>query len=182
MDRQTLSAGAASASTPDVFRKFSKLNRGYQTRRLLREALGSAGAQAPLLGVAGHRLALHRLLLCGSPTNSLLTVEPQVDRDGPNGAAVVFNKNASLSLDHQRQRLPIAASEQAILHLVERHSTVIVIGHTGCGKTTQIPQVRAADPDLPPASLLISAERKSRSRETALSKTDVTILCLPPAP
>ena len=43
-----------------------------------------------------------------------------MDRDGPNGAAVLFNKNASLSLEHQRQRLPIAASEHAILHLVER--------------------------------------------------------------
>jgi hypothetical protein len=76
-------------------------------------------------------------------TGLISSVSAQVDRDGPNGAAVVFNKNASLSLDHQRQRLPIAASEQAILHLVERHSTVIIIGHTGCGKTTQIPQVRA---------------------------------------
>ena len=34
------------------------------TRRLLREALGSARAQSSaLLGVAGHSLALHRLLL-----------------------------------------------------------------------------------------------------------------------
>ena len=39
----------------------------------LREALGSAGAlaSASLLGVAGHRLALHWLLLCDSPTRVL---------------------------------------------------------------------------------------------------------------
>jgi len=37
-----------------------------QTQRLLREALRSAGAQAPCWG-AGHRLALHRLLLPRQP-------------------------------------------------------------------------------------------------------------------
>lgn len=30
----------------------------------------------------------------------------------------------------------------AILYLVENHATTIVVGETGSGKTTQIPQVR----------------------------------------
>ena len=68
----------------------------------------------------------------------------QVDRDGSEGSFFVYNKNSALSLDHQRQRLPIAKSREAILYLVETHATTIVVGHTGCGKTTQIPQVRAA--------------------------------------
>jgi predicted ATP-binding protein involved in virulence len=33
---------------------------------------------------------------------------------------------------------------KAILYLVERHATTIVVGETGSGKSTQIPQVRAS--------------------------------------
>jgi ATP-dependent RNA helicase DDX35 len=33
---------------------------------------------------------------------------------------------------------------KAILYLVERHATTIVVGETGSGKSTQIPQVLAS--------------------------------------
>eukprot|EP00798_Chlamydomonas_sp_ICE-L_P020489 gene20489-27278_t len=36
--------------------------------------------------------------------------------------------------------LPVAKHRREILHLVETHATVIVLGETGSGKTTQIPQ------------------------------------------
>jgi ATP-dependent RNA helicase DDX35 len=36
--------------------------------------------------------------------------------------------------------LPAARHRRQLLWLVERHATVIVIGDTGSGKTTQIPQ------------------------------------------
>jgi ATP-dependent RNA helicase DDX35 len=45
------------------------------------------------------------------------------------------------SLERQRQRLPVYKYRKAILYLVERHATTIVVGETGSGKSTQIPQV-----------------------------------------
>jgi HrpA-like RNA helicase len=46
-------------------------------------------------------------------------------------------------LERLRQRLPVYKYRKAILYLVERHATTIVVGETGSGKSTQIPQVRA---------------------------------------
>ncbi|PKI82594.1 hypothetical protein MVES_003418 [Malassezia vespertilionis] len=39
-----------------------------------------------------------------------------------------------------KSRLPVAKHRNALLYLVEQHGVVIVVGHTGSGKTTQIPQ------------------------------------------
>lgn len=36
--------------------------------------------------------------------------------------------------------LPIARHRQSLLYLVETYPTTIVVGHTGSGKTTQLPQ------------------------------------------
>ncbi|KAH9966510.1 P-loop containing nucleoside triphosphate hydrolase protein [Russula dissimulans] len=44
------------------------------------------------------------------------------------------------SIQAQRERLPIAKHKENILYCVEKHQVVIVVGQTGCGKTTQIPQ------------------------------------------
>ncbi|KAK3039917.1 hypothetical protein RJ639_027752 [Escallonia herrerae] len=44
------------------------------------------------------------------------------------------------SIEQQRQRLPVYKYRTAILYLVESHSTSIIVGETGSGKTTQIPQ------------------------------------------
>ncbi|KAJ4981825.1 hypothetical protein NE237_032662 [Protea cynaroides] len=44
------------------------------------------------------------------------------------------------SIEKQRQRLPVFNYRTAILYLVETHSTTIIVGETGSGKTTQIPQ------------------------------------------
>lgn len=45
------------------------------------------------------------------------------------------------SIEKQRQRLPVYKYRTAILYLVETHATTIIVGETGSGKTTQIPQV-----------------------------------------
>lgn len=45
-----------------------------------------------------------------------------------------------MSLEKQRQRLPVFKYRSAILYLVETHATTIIVGETGSGKTTQIPQ------------------------------------------
>ncbi|XP_007025470.2 PREDICTED: probable pre-mRNA-splicing factor ATP-dependent RNA helicase DEAH9 isoform X3 [Theobroma cacao] len=44
------------------------------------------------------------------------------------------------SIEKQRQRLPVYKYRTSILYLVESHATTIVVGETGSGKTTQIPQ------------------------------------------
>ncbi|GIX81510.1 probable ATP-dependent RNA helicase DHX35 [Caerostris darwini] len=52
----------------------------------------------------------------------------------------VYNSYSSLSYDQQRQRLPIYKYRNHILYLMETYQTVIILGETGCGKSTQIPQ------------------------------------------
>ncbi|XP_044494910.1 probable pre-mRNA-splicing factor ATP-dependent RNA helicase DEAH9 isoform X1 [Mangifera indica] len=44
------------------------------------------------------------------------------------------------SIEKQRQRLPVYKYRTALLYLVETHATTIIVGETGSGKTTQIPQ------------------------------------------
>lgn len=54
----------------------------------------------------------------------------------------VYNKFLSQSIQTQRQRLPIFNNRNHILYLLEKYQTLILVGETGCGKSTQIPQVR----------------------------------------
>ncbi|KAF5206095.1 Atp-dependent rna helicase dhx8 [Thalictrum thalictroides] len=49
------------------------------------------------------------------------------------------------SIEKQIQRLPVYKYRNAILYLVETHATTIVVGETGSGKTTQIPQYLKED-------------------------------------
>ncbi|KAJ9136077.1 hypothetical protein P3X46_033189 [Hevea brasiliensis] len=44
------------------------------------------------------------------------------------------------SIEKQRLRLPVYKYRTAILYLVETHATTVIVGETGSGKTTQIPQ------------------------------------------
>nr|ACY66873.1 P10Sh95F04 [Saccharum hybrid cultivar R570] len=79
----------------------------------------------------------------GSEKPSTLLVD---DEEG--GVVFLPSSNSSASssgfgyasLERQRQRLPVYKYRKAILYLVERHTTTIVVGETGSGKSTQIPQ------------------------------------------
>lgn len=53
----------------------------------------------------------------------------------------VYNKYLSQSIQTQRQRLPIFNNRNHILYLLEKYQTLVLVGETGCGKSTQIPQV-----------------------------------------
>uniref|UniRef100_S4RH71 RNA helicase n=1 Tax=Petromyzon marinus TaxID=7757 RepID=S4RH71_PETMA len=57
--------------------------------------------------------------------------------------AFVYNPHISLSIQQQRQRLPIFMHRNHVLYLVEKYRTVVIVGETGCGKSTQIPQYLA---------------------------------------
>lgn len=71
-----------------------------------------------------------------------LPLTAEVDRGGvgDGGNIVVFNKNENLALAQQRERLPIFKCRTHILYLLETRATTIIVGQTGCGKTTQVPQ------------------------------------------
>lgn len=60
-------------------------------------------------------------------------------REG-SGSVHVYNANASLSIEQQRQRLPAFKHRNHILYLLENNQTLVIVGETGCGKSTQIPQ------------------------------------------
>ena len=59
---------------------------------------------------------------------------------GSGDKTATFNPNNNLSLSLQRQKLPIFQFRNHILWLVENYKTVVLVGETGCGKSTQIPQ------------------------------------------
>ncbi|XP_034697917.1 probable pre-mRNA-splicing factor ATP-dependent RNA helicase DEAH9 isoform X1 [Vitis riparia] len=67
--------------------------------------------------------------------------------DDEEGGVLFYSASASSSsgfgysnIEKQRQRLPVYKYRTAILYLVETHATTIIVGETGSGKTTQIPQ------------------------------------------
>ncbi|CAO1632077.1 unnamed protein product [Parajaminaea phylloscopi] len=62
------------------------------------------------------------------------------------------------SFQAQRSRLPITPHRDAILYALEQYPVVVVIGHTGSGKTTQIPQY------------LLEAGWASQGRQIAVSQ------------
>lgn len=53
----------------------------------------------------------------------------------------VFNAHHSLGIAAQRDRLPIRNSRDHILYCLENYQTLVLIGETGCGKSTQVPQI-----------------------------------------
>jgi ATP-dependent RNA helicase DDX35 len=78
----------------------------------------------------------------GTKLESGLKLEREGDDNAVEGAGscVVYNRNRSMTIAQQRQRLPIFQLRNHILYLVENYRALIVVGETGCGKTTQIPQ------------------------------------------
>ena len=60
--------------------------------------------------------------------------------DTDNSEIPIVNRNKHLSLHQQRQVLPIYQYRNQILYAVEKYRTLVLVGETGCGKSTQIPQ------------------------------------------
>ncbi|VDM39709.1 unnamed protein product [Toxocara canis] len=57
------------------------------------------------------------------------------------GCSIVYNNPyISLSIQQQRSRLPIFKNRNHILYLLEKYRALIIVGETGCGKSTQVPQ------------------------------------------
>ncbi|KAJ7684812.1 P-loop containing nucleoside triphosphate hydrolase protein, partial [Mycena polygramma] len=69
-----------------------------------------------------------------------------LDRETQAEGYAVPSAISSLSIQSQRERLPIfkhrtySDPRDKLLYAVEKHGVIIVVGQTGCGKTTQLPQ------------------------------------------
>ncbi|XP_011302754.1 probable ATP-dependent RNA helicase DHX35 isoform X2 [Fopius arisanus] len=66
--------------------------------------------------------------------------EDKADIDAHSSTQFIYNAHQSLAIDLQRQRLPIYKSRNSIIYLLEKFQTLVLIGETGCGKSTQVPQ------------------------------------------
>lgn len=53
----------------------------------------------------------------------------------------VYNPYISLDLQSQKNKLPITKYRNDVLYLCEKFQTVILVGSTGSGKSTQVSQV-----------------------------------------
>jgi ATP-dependent RNA helicase DDX35 len=62
---------------------------------------------------------------------------------GGGGAAIVFNANEGLSMARQRRALPIFAVREQLLYCIERYQCTVIVGATGCGKTTRACSARS---------------------------------------
>lgn len=63
---------------------------------------------------------------------------PQRDLTTP----VVVHVSRPKEVENNRSDLPIVMMEQEIMEAINDNTCVIICGETGCGKTTQVPQVR----------------------------------------
>ena len=64
------------------------------------------------------------------PAHTPSTLPQAVSRPEPSGVSASKSRHEAADLRGRR----------VLLYLVERYQVVVVVGHTGCGKTTQIPQ------------------------------------------
>ncbi|KAL0478466.1 ATP-dependent RNA helicase DHX35 [Acrasis kona] len=76
------------------------------------------------------------------PGTRLLSEDVLLDKNAldEGSLGVCFNPLAQLSLNQQRQELPIFKHRTEIIYLMEKFRVLIVVGETGSGKTTQLPQ------------------------------------------
>lgn len=56
------------------------------------------------------------------------------------GTLVIHNPRGNLSLRQQRLLLPIYGRRRQLLYALEKYRVVVIVGETGSGKTTQMPQ------------------------------------------
>jgi ATP-dependent RNA helicase DDX35 len=69
------------------------------------------------------------------------TLDAEVEKfESANTTTFHYNPNVSRDVKRQRLLLPIAHFREAILYHVSNFRTLIVLGLSGCGKSTQIPQ------------------------------------------
>ncbi|XP_076750371.1 putative ATP-dependent RNA helicase DHX35 isoform X2 [Xylocopa sonorina] len=66
--------------------------------------------------------------------------EDKSDIEAHSSTQFIYNAHHSLALNLQRQQLPTFKYRSHIIYLLEKYQTLVLIGETGCGKSTQLPQ------------------------------------------
>ncbi|CAG8532054.1 4999_t:CDS:10 [Paraglomus brasilianum] len=69
-----------------------------------------------------------------------INVDREAERESNETIVTFADRQSTLSIQQQRQILPIYKSRNQLLYLVEKYQVTIVVGQTGSGKTTQLPQ------------------------------------------
>eukprot|EP01039_Chlorochromonas_danica_P009111 gene9111-10058_t len=67
-----------------------------------------------------------------------LSSEREYSGEG-NGSNLILNRHKHLALRQQRELLPIFRVKKEILYAIENYRTLVLLGETGCGKSTQLP-------------------------------------------
>lgn len=67
--------------------------------------------------------------------------EDRIDAEPTSSTLFVYNEHLALAIEQQRKRLPIFKNRKQILYLLEKYQTLVLVGETGSGKSTQLPQV-----------------------------------------
>ncbi|XP_028131379.1 ATP-dependent RNA helicase DHX33 [Diabrotica virgifera virgifera] len=62
------------------------------------------------------------------------------ENHNPSSSNGHLNGKVKISIQDQRRSLPVFDKRKQLLALIEKHKTLIILGETGSGKTTQIPQ------------------------------------------
>lgn len=88
----------------------------------------------------------------------------------------VFNANHSLAIEAQRERLPIRSYRDTILYCLEQYQTLVLVGETGCGKSTQVPQVNSTIENLDTSDKYLFGKQKNRSN-SILDLPNTSIVC-----
>ncbi|KAJ1438675.1 P-loop containing nucleoside triphosphate hydrolase [Sesbania bispinosa] len=73
----------------------------------------------------------------GNPSSTNL---PDFSAQRPLTVPTVVHVYRPPEVEAKRKDLPIVMMEQEIMEAINEHSSVIICGETGCGKTTQVPQ------------------------------------------
>lgn len=71
--------------------------------------------------------------------NSNDTVKP-ISTSFLNGVNGNTKERVKISIQEQKRKLPVYEQRLKLLEHIRRHATLIIMGETGCGKSTQIPQ------------------------------------------
>ncbi|XP_065200685.1 probable ATP-dependent RNA helicase DHX35 [Planococcus citri] len=74
------------------------------------------------------------------PKDDVSWKEDRQDVDEVTGTTFIYNRFINLELEEQRRRLPIYKYRLHILYLLEKYQTLVLVGDTGSGKSTQVCQ------------------------------------------
>jgi ATP-dependent RNA helicase DDX35 len=86
-------------------------------------------------------------------TNTGSSLDRENEAEGSILPSASSSRLQHLSLEAQRQRLPIYKHREKLLWCVEKYQVVIVVGQTGCGKSTRtsgsLPRMKSDDAEIP---------------------------------